>query len=39
MLDRVGDEVARATSVVRYAPHSHFLSHSHGGGEEFLETD
>ena len=36
MLDRVGDEVARATSIVRYAPHSHFLPHTHGGGEEFL---
>ena len=22
MLDRIGDEVARATSIVRYAPHS-----------------
>src|SRR5208337_721769 len=36
MLDRVGDEVARATSIVRYAPHSHFSAHTHGGGEEFL---
>src|SRR6516164_2585646 len=36
MLDRVGDEVARATSIVRYAPHSHFSPHTHGGGEEFL---
>ena len=36
MLDRVGDEVARATSIVRYAPHSHFSPHVHGGGEEFL---
>ena len=24
MLDRIGDEVARATSLVRYAPRSHF---------------
>lgn len=24
MLDRLGDEVARATSIVRYAPGSHF---------------
>ena len=24
MLDHIGDEVARATSIVRYAPHSHF---------------
>jgi len=36
MLDRIGDEVARATSLVRYAPNSSFPSHVHGGGEEFL---
>ena len=36
MLDRIGDEVARATSIVRYAPGSHFSPHTHGGGEEFL---
>jgi len=36
MLDRVGDEVARATSIVRYAPGSRFPSHEHGLGEEFL---
>ncbi len=36
MLDRIGDEVARATSLVRYAPNSEFSSHVHGGGEEFL---
>jgi anti-sigma factor ChrR (cupin superfamily) len=36
MLDRIGGEVARATSIVRYAPHSHFSRHIHGGGEEFL---
>ncbi|WP_114765475.1 cupin domain-containing protein [Vibrio rhodolitus] len=35
MLDRVGDEVARATSLVRYAPNSRFSAHTHGGGEEF----
>jgi hypothetical protein len=39
MLDRIGDEVARATSIVRYAPHSHFSAHIHGGGEEFLVLD
>jgi anti-sigma factor ChrR (cupin superfamily) len=39
MLDRIGDEVARATSVVRYAPGSHFSTHIHGGGEEFLVLD
>ncbi len=36
MLERDGDEVARATSIVRYAPGSAFSAHSHGAGEEFL---
>jgi anti-sigma factor ChrR (cupin superfamily) len=36
MLDRVGGEVARATTIVRYAPKSQFSPHVHGGGEEFL---
>ena len=36
MLDRIGGEVARATSLVRYAPQSRFSAHEHGGGEEFL---
>ncbi len=36
MLDRVGGEVARATSIVRFAPHSRFRPHRHGGGEEYL---
>ena len=36
MLERIGDEVARATSIVRYAPRSCFPPHVHGGGEEFL---
>ncbi|CAK6700217.1 hypothetical protein MNNICLKF_02820 [Synechococcus sp. CBW1107] len=36
MLDRCGAEVARATSIVRYAPCSHFERHVHGGGEEIL---
>ena len=39
MLDRIGDEVARATSIVRYAPGSHFSAHTHGGGEEFVVLD
>lgn len=38
-LDRVGDEVARATTIVRYAPGSAFSSHVHTGGEEFLVLD
>ena len=36
MLDRIGAEVARATSIVRYAPGSSFSAHTHDGGEEFL---
>ncbi|HEX5326492.1 MAG TPA: cupin domain-containing protein [Acetobacteraceae bacterium] len=39
MLFRIGDEVARATSVVRYAPDSAFPRHTHGGGEEILVLD
>ncbi len=39
MLDRVGGEVGRATSLVRYAPGSRFSRHRHGGGEEFLVLD
>jgi anti-sigma factor ChrR (cupin superfamily) len=39
MLDRVGGEVARATSIVRYAPASHFSRHVHDGSEEFLVLD
>ena len=39
MLDRIGGEVARATTIVRYAPDSHFSPHVHDGGEEFLVLD
>lgn len=39
MLDRVGAEVARATSIVKYAPGSTFPRHTHGGGEEYLVLD
>jgi len=39
MLDRIGDEVARATSIVRYAPGSAFSPHVHTGGEEFFVLD
>jgi len=38
-LDRIGGELARATSIVRYAPGSQFSEHTHGGGEEFLVLD
>ena len=39
MLDRIGDEVARATTIVRFAPNSYFDAHSQGGGEEYLVLD
>lgn len=35
-LDRVGNEIARATSIVKYAPGSRFSPHIHTGGEEFV---
>ena len=36
MLDRIGTEKARATSLVRYAADSYFPHHLHPGGEEIL---
>jgi len=36
LLDRVGGEVARATSIVRYAAGSTFATHEHSLGEELL---
>ena len=36
MLEVDGEEIARATSSVRYAPNSSFTSHQHELGEEFL---
>ena len=36
MLDRVGDEVAVATSLVRYAANARFDPHGHALGEEFI---
>ncbi len=39
MLDRIGGEVARATTIVRYAPGSKFSAHTHSGGEEFIVLD
>lgn len=35
-LDRIGNEIARATTIVRYAPNSSFSAHTHDGGEEFI---
>ena len=39
MLFRIGEEKARATSIVRYIPGSAFDRHVHTGGEEFLVLD
>ncbi|RJG01009.1 cupin domain-containing protein [Noviherbaspirillum sedimenti] len=36
MLDRVGGETGRATSIVRYAAGAHFERHAHEGGEEIF---
>lgn len=36
MLERIGGEVAKATSIVRYAPGSSFEAHGHDLGEEIL---
>ncbi|MEO8020402.1 cupin domain-containing protein [Polaromonas sp.] len=36
MLERLGGEVAVASSIVRYAPRSRFTQHTHALGEEFL---
>lgn len=36
MLDRLGGEAARATSIVRYAAGSSYPLHAHPGGEEIL---
>ena len=38
-LDRIGAEVARATTIVKYEPNSKFSPHVHTGGEEFLVLD
>ena len=35
-LDRIGDELARASSLVKYSPDSSFAEHVHGQGEEIL---
>lgn len=39
MLDRVGAESGRATSIVSYDANSKFSSHVHTGGEEFIVLD
>ncbi len=39
LFDRVGDEVAMATSLVRYAPGAEFAAHRHERGEEFFVVE
>ena len=39
MLDRTGDEIAKATSIVRYQPGAHFPTHAHELGEEIFVLD
>jgi anti-sigma factor ChrR (cupin superfamily) len=39
ILERDGDEIARATSLVRYAPQARFSPHQHALGKEFLVLD
>ena len=39
MLERNGEEIARATSLVRYASNASFSPHQHELGEEFLVLD
>jgi len=36
LLDRIGDEKARCTTIVEYRPDSKFPTHTHIGGEEFV---
>eukprot|EP00428_Durinskia_dybowskii_P029012 CAMPEP_0170231744 /NCGR_PEP_ID=MMETSP0116_2-20130129/15608_1 /TAXON_ID=400756 /ORGANISM="Durinskia baltica, Strain CSIRO CS-38" /LENGTH=313 /DNA_ID=CAMNT_0010482519 /DNA_START=112 /DNA_END=1053 /DNA_ORIENTATION=+ len=39
MCQRLGGEVARATTVVRFDPNQSFPPHTHAGGEEFFVLD
>lgn len=39
MLERMGMEQAKATSIVRYAPNTRFATHRHDFGEEILVLD
>lgn len=39
LIERIGGEVARATTVVRFGADRSFPAHSHGGGEEFIVLD
>lgn len=39
MLERMGMEKAKATSIVRYAPNTRFATHRHDFGEEILVLD
>lgn len=39
MIERLGGEVARCTTVVKYDPDRAFPRHTHSGGEEFIVLD
>jgi len=39
MLDRIGEEVGRATTIVRFTLGSAFSAHTHDGGGEYLVLD
>eukprot|EP01084_Bolivina_argentea_P135221 238322_1 len=39
MIERLGGEIARCTTVVKFLPHKSFPSHTHSGGEEFFVLD
>ena len=39
ILERMGDEIAKATSIVRYQPNSKFSVHTHDFGEEIFVLD
>ena len=36
MLDRIGEEMASSTTIVRFAPNSEFAAHDYDGGEEIF---
>lgn len=39
MIERLGGEVARCTTIVRFDPNQAFPPHTHSGGEEFFVLD
>ena len=39
MIERLGGEVARCTTIVKFDPNKSFPTHTHNGGEEFMVLD